>query len=164
MIASAYMPELAGCELRRVLGTSMVAKHCVGLVCVYFSVVLIKPDITSEGNVPKMLLMTVALYAWFVLTTRCAVPDILMILVVVFAAYLMEQQRDAVDARRRKTLDRVVLTLVCAALGMTALGVLAYLLRKKREFGDDFSYYYFLVGRMRCASMAPGSTELLEPM
>lgn len=167
MIASAYMPELAGCQLRRILGTSMLAKHVVGLVMVYFSVVIISPGIAAPDGDVKNIIYAICIYAWFVLTSRCNAYVILLVIFITFQSYLLHKQTQSnensmspEDKKRSRTL---IAQLSLLSLSVTLIGTYMYMLEKMNELGADFSYWYFFVGRLHCDSLKRGSRELLEP-
>ena len=169
MIASAYMPELAGCQMRRLLGSSMIAKHAVGLIMVYFSVVLIAPGISDINALAKNIIYAVCIYTWFVLTTRCPYYVILAIVIIAFQTYILHQQLlqegvNQITETRKKDIQRLILRLSIISMTITALGVYLYATQKMQEHGDQFSYWYFFVGRMQCDSLRPGSPELIEPI
>ncbi len=168
-IASAYMPELAGCQVRRFLGTSMVAKHFIGIVVVYFTIVLLNPNEVgapeSGATLSYNVLVTLGLYVWFVLTTRCDAWVLLLVIALLFGVYKLHQSRsdneEASAALRRR---QVMQGLTLASMLATALGVVLYAMRKREEYGGNFSWYFFFVGRMKCLSLESRSNEVLEEL
>jgi uncharacterized membrane protein len=165
-IASAYMPELAGCQVRRMLGTSMVAKHLVGLIMIYFTVVVVNPGIGVASDTLKNILFACCIYLWFVLTSRCHFYVILLVVMIVFQTHILHQrlQDDAgnMSQKQKQDTQRLIVNLSLISLIITVLGVYLYMIAKMKEYGDEFSHWYFFVGRMRCDSLRPGSTELIE--
>lgn len=163
-IAGAYMDELAGCQMRRLLGTSMVAKHVTGIIVVYYSVILTSDETVKEFLPIKRLVMTLLLYAWFVLMTRCDAPVIIATLCVIFVIYLVSQSThsdEEDDMRAKRTMVR---RLFYVAVALTVTGVTLYARRKMIEYGDQFDWATFFVGRMRCDSLRVDSDEIIEPV
>ena len=164
VIASAYMPELAGCQMRRILGTSILAKHVTGLFVIYFTIVTVNEDMHGSSIV-KRVGLTFMLYTLFVLTTRCDANVILAIMGVLFVIYFMYGQRkDIEDENKRDQLDKTIVRLFYVTLFMTAVGVTIFAMRKQQEFGADFDWATFFIGRMHCDSLRADSTEVIEQL
>jgi hypothetical protein len=159
LIAANFMAPLVGCKMQRILQDSMLLKHIIGFMTLYFFVVL-----TSQPDVhpTRSALQAVAIYVWFIMTTRTTTRIMAAIFVLLFALtilnswknYLATHPGEHNDEDLKRTIARISLAqqlVQYTIVGLTVVGFLYYLYLKEREYGNTyFDWTDFVVGRPNC--------------
>lgn len=100
-----FTPELVGRELRTLLQTSLLAKHILGIILMFFLVILADPNITKM-SVLQSLGITAIIYAWFYLSTRCnlyiTIAFMVLLLITYFSAVKLKSTDDPEAQKRIK--------------------------------------------------------------
>jgi ABC-type multidrug transport system fused ATPase/permease subunit len=160
-----FIKETAGCPLQNALNNSMIAKHMVGLILLFFLVVYTNPEY-ADKHIVRNIAITLAIYAWFWITSRTHLYIILPVLLLLVASYILsisrkrhESEKNEKVAKRAKTWQNA---LALTALILSVLGALFYLFEKRREYKEDFLWYRFLAGNMECRNYTQPSAQLLR--
>lgn len=155
LIFANYSGDLLACRIRRHLSDSLLLKHGLGFMMMVFFAVFTS-DQTLNLPVLQVLGISVLLYAWFVVTTRMHTESLVVVLLVLLAAYILsvsiKRDTDEVTIRRKRLAIRI---LNYVALGITVLGTILYLIEKRYEYGSDFSFTQFFVGVLKCRNKSP---------
>ncbi len=158
VVGANFLPEIMGCRLQHLLRTSMVAKHIIALLLVFFLVVLANPTATQQGMFVNVGL-SVLVYGWFLMTTRSPLGLALLSILLLLAIYLLnahkaklEAQKDEAQAQRINSLQTY---LAIGAFLVSTVGFLSYALEKKLEYGNKFRVSTFLQGKASCRNYTP---------
>ena len=130
----------------------MLVKHFIGLFTFYVSVVLVNGD---DESPLKQIGITIILYIIFIMTTRCDSRFFIVLLSLLFVGFILSKVQkfyfnDKKDETTRNKISMVQKSLYIVAIICTILGCVIYLGRKKLEYKDKFSYYYFIFGKPNC--------------
>lgn len=147
MIASAYMPELAGCQVRRLLEHYMLAKHFVGVAMVYYCLIVID-DTFSSKPLALNILYSFWIYFVFLLTTRMPLRMFIAVLFMLFVMYHLRKNEKTEQDKQRVAV--LVQRLGVATLILIAIGVVEYAYDKQEEYGKNFSWWTFFDGKVKC--------------
>lgn len=170
LVAGNYLQELFGCRLQKLLRESIIAKHIVGVLFLLFFAVIIDPSI-AKLHLANILLMTAILYAWFIVIVRSPNSITVPVIALLMLVYLMNLRKRQLaygeeDDTERKvkqvTYIQTAVTVLAAVLSI--LGFVIYMAEKMREYGDDFSFAQFVVGKVDCRNYTPSSAKLLKFM
>lgn len=162
LVACNFVKEVTGCGLQTVLDGNMFAKHALAFLLLFFLVVLASPD-TAGDRIVRNLLVSAAVYAWFVVTTRCNAWITLVVLALLLASYvasLSKRHNDGKDDAAARRAARAQRWLALAALAVSAAGFLLYVVEKRREYGRDFTWTRFFSGNLHCRRFTPEDAKL----
>jgi hypothetical protein len=122
---------------------SMLAKHVGGFFTLLFFGVIVDPDM-AKRPLHLVLLITLLLYAWFIMTVRSTLPFVFLTLLLLLSVYilrLLETRRLAADE--------------AADVSRFRLG--------QKEYGEAFTLTSFVFGRTKCRNYTPDVGSMLCP-
>lgn len=152
LLSSNFLDTLYSCRAQYVLQNNMLVKHFIGLFTFYVSVILVNGDNQSPI---KQIAMTIVLYGIFIMTTRCDIRFFIVLLTLLFIGFILNKVQkfyynNKKDEITRKKISIVQNSIYIIAIICAILGCIIYLGRKKLEYKDKFSYYYFIFGKPVC--------------
>lgn len=171
IISGNFLGELMPCRVREELSTNMVLKHFFGyLTLVFFAIVTIFK--TSSMNV---LLLSALVYIYFILLSKTNWRFWMVIVFLLGISYIIhvwgltykkEKDKGSVNYIQDSIIDilpTIQLSFVWLASFLTVIGSIIYMGNKKKEYGKDFSYMYFFLGKPKCRGKSP-NTKLLDDL
>jgi hypothetical protein len=153
LISAAFFEPLFSCRVRSFMDDSMFIRHILGFLNMLVFVVLVESKGTA--TLAQMAVTAVALYAWFVLSTRMNMTAwalVLASLAIVFLAHSLETRDAKQGAEPSPMLERVKKAFTGLALATTVIGVIFYFFEKQQQYGSRFSVPRFLLGNPICGS------------
>ena len=164
MVGSNFLPQLFGCRLQTLLNSSMAAKHALGMLLAFFLIVLVNPAFADQ-NIGGAMLVTLGIYAWFIMTTRCPFSVTLVTLVLLLAIYVLGIKKDKAnannDAQSADRYRRSQMVLVILAVVVSVVGFGVYAMEKKMEYKETFDFMTFVVGKTECRNATPAEARIL---
>lgn len=164
LVACNYVKEIFGCGLQTMLDQNIYAKHVVAILLLFFLVVIINPEYADQ-QITRNVLLTLGIYAWFLITTRTPVYVMLVVLVLLLASYIMslarkrqEEEKDDVAATRSRILQH---RLAVSAFVFSVFGFVLYAIEKKREYKSKFAWSKFFSGNLSCRGYTPAKAKVL---
>jgi len=169
IISGNYLGELMACNLKQVLTENMYIKHIVGFFSLFLTLTL---TVSKHRSLKEILLISIILYVWFLLTTRTNVYFTLLIMVLLFGSFMLQIYKDRVKTAYKKEkkskkktkkqeqlqkqhkeqlelikkwedISILVFLIVCV------LGVFIYIYKQMNE-RQDFSFNTFIIGKPTC--------------
>lgn len=154
LIAGAYMPELSGCQVKRFMQNNMLAKHFMGVLTVYFVIVLIDQS-TQKNSIVVNIGWTLILYTWFLLTTRTPLYIMGVLLFICVVIHVLTLRLKQYEEQNRQDLVQIthkyIKYLGYAICLLTIIGFALYAREKHIEYGNKFSWISFIVGNTDCS-------------
>ena len=156
IISGNFMAPLLSCKLQTLLSDSMTMRHIIGLLTFIFFVGLAN---VKQASFTKVIGYSLALYAWFLATTRMDLRFWIPLLIVFAALFLMETYKNTLDDSatddEKANFENMKSILVNISMIITLIGVLVYAGSKKIEYGKQFSISKFIVGKQVCRQASP---------
>lgn len=171
IIACNFIGELFGCKFRQALQENMYLKHLFGFLTFAFLVILTSVDIDNINNLIKAIIFSIIFYLWFVLTTKTHIYITLIVLLIFFIMYILTIKIKILEKKsenKKKEIDKFKLInniLLSIAFTITIIGVLNYLILKKKELNKrnkKFSYKTFFIGNPHCRNDKYENISLLK--
>ena len=171
IIACNFIGELFGCKFRQALQESMLLKHLFGFLTFTFLVILIGVDISNIKNLISAIIFSVIFYIWFVLTTKTHIYITTIVLLIFFTMYILTfrikelEKNKNLNNKEIEKIKKINNILLLVAFIITIIGVINYLILKKREFEkrkQKFSYLTFLIGKSNCRNDKYENISLLN--
>jgi uncharacterized membrane protein YobD (UPF0266 family) len=169
IVTANFLPELLGCRMQHVLRTNMYAKHFTGLVLLFFLVVLVNPAMSSDA-IWKVLLTSVVIYVWFLMTTRAPFTIACLTVLLLLGVYIVNIRREQMvatgsDAPDDKAfverLEAIQYAMIATSVIISVVGFVVYAIEKSREYGDDFELLTFIFGNAECRNFTPNAAKVL---
>lgn len=161
-----FTANIIGCRLQELLVNSMLFKHLISFVLLFFLIVLVNPNMQGK-DVPILFGFSVAIYIWFILTTHSPIYIIIIVLILLLSSYLVGTIKSnlAKDKKNEKTVK--ILQLVQNILGIVALalsiiGFIIYTIEKRIEYGSQFSWITYLAGTTTCKRYTPKYARIIN--
>jgi hypothetical protein len=186
LVVTNFTGSLLGCRLQNSLATKVAYQHIVGFMVALFFVANID-KVSGAKDLVRVFGAAAGVYLWFQVTARCPVTVVIGVLVLLFVVYIIdniEKQKSAVvmDALLKRgdaepppssssssSFDRTASKLQTAKRWIAAVAILAsvggfcvYAYEKKREYGEDFRFYTFIMGTAECRRFTPASAITIE--
>jgi hypothetical protein len=165
LVVGNFLPELLGCRLQSVLKSSMLAKHVTALLLTYFLVVLANPEY-ADKHFWKSVLATLAIYAWFLCTTRSPLPLALASVICLLVIYHVSIRRQSLISSNGPSstiqmlnTTQTILTVVVVLMSIVGCGI--YMVEKKMEYKEKFNWNTFVIGERSCRNYTPSSAKLI---
>jgi hypothetical protein len=155
LVACNFIPEIFGCKLQTLLRTSMLAKHITGFLLLFFLVIYVKPE-NVDNEIVYNLSLSALLYLWFFITTRIPFILLLLTIILLIVIYVLDIRKTRLDSDNKKNKNEInnlkttqkLITYVIIVI--TIIGFIYYFGQKKLEYRDQFNFYKFLVGTVKC--------------
>ena len=160
LVSVGFVLEMVSCNMQTKFRDNMYAKHLITVLFI-FTIVIIAEDIDTKLSVINAALLAVGVYAWFVLTTRTPFKITVVIVAMLFAAFVIhafvrrfkKQQERGNHHRHEKqihNLEYAQKIITVLALGLTIVGAILYYHEKRIEYKEKFSPLMFFVGKPKC--------------
>ena len=154
LISSNFIGELFGCRLQKALTENMFVKHGLGMFTLFASVITTLAD---NYSVQKSILMTIGLYIWFVLISRCQNRYVVVIIFLLLVNYSLDKlvinKKNKDENNENNLLSKSKDIIYILVLILTIVGFITYFYNKKTEYGKTFTLYKFLIGTPNCKSL-----------
>lgn len=156
IIAGNYIGELFQCNFQRIIQNNVFVKHIIAFGTLFFFVTFASSEMAKEPMYVQIL-MSIALYAWFMLTCSCNEYALMLVLLLLFVVYAIQTQitflKDEDEDKHKDKISklRVAQTVINGvAMALTLFGVWLYFCRQKAEHGKNFSWKTFFKGHADC--------------
>lgn len=147
------------CNVSALVTGNMAVKHGLNLVATFFVLVLLTK---STPPIHPLLLvgLTVAMYAFFMLITRCDYRFLAAFVVLTTVVFYIEASKmyavktkraDETEEGVQTKFTRAQVALQVLSFACVLLGTLVYIGQHTREYSRDWSWYKFWVGKPACA-------------
>ena len=161
IISGNFIGNLLSCKTQKLFTENILVRHILGFATLYFFVVFVDPD--SESKNPTFrILISILLYAFFIVSTRCYYPFVFAIICILLIIYIIEQYNKYYNKEENKSrLNKNELwvlkmsnhstkILVALNLILLILGFINYLGRKSVEYHPTWSWSTFWEGVVDC--------------
>ncbi len=148
LILCNFMNNILGCNIQRIMNTNPLVKYLVAYILLLFLVVFTMN--TNREPLLKKVLITTVIFVWFIITTRCPAPIMIIVLVLLLVAYLVGQnaQYDPEYIEKKGTSRTIQTVLSILALVLSVVGFVIYIFQNKNEFS---SLSRFFSSTIRCS-------------
>jgi hypothetical protein len=161
-----FTANIIGCRLQELLVNSMLAKHIISLMLLFFLIVLVNPDLQGK-DLPILFGFSVAIYIWFILTTHSPIYIIIIVLILLLSSYIIgtlksNYSKDKKQEKLVNTLQFVQNILAIVALSFSVIGFVIYTFEKRMEYDKDFSWITYLAGTTTCKRYTPKYAKIIN--
>jgi len=172
VITSGYIQEVLSCQMRYFLENMYLPRHLFGILLVFFFIMMEggwsfdteenekEPNDWSSGNVIDTMIMSVGIYLIFIISSKSQLLPNAIFFGFMFLLYMINTQRNYWHARKKisdETNEKVFnfqVGLFILSIVTLAYGFIDYVMYQKGEYKDKFSWWIFLLGSKKCASLA----------
>jgi hypothetical protein len=186
ILFGAYTVHLLPCRVQALLEGNVFLSHIIGLFTMLFFVVIAGEDLADE-NLGWTFTTALVLYILFVLSSKMNIYlwIISFFLLICFYIIVLYEKQDgkliiksnpsqnAQDSQQNKIkkplsifgidIDTIKTTLGFIILGSILLGFIIYFGEKRIEYGKNFRFDYFLLGKPTCRGYTQ-NTPVLESL
>ena len=165
--ASNFNSETLGCQTQTLLNNNMLAKHLLNLALIYFAI-----NLTSDSKLdhPNTILKR-TIYVWlgYIFFIRMPLKVTIMVFMLLLSTYILGNYIDYYKKKDEENEKNVGATPMHSGLVATfsnvrrilfnvtpviiAIGVIIYVIQKRKEYGKKFDLYKFIFGKNVCDSM-----------
>jgi len=171
VVTSGFITELLSCQIRYVLTYNIYARHFLAILMIFIFIMglggwsidakldgMANNDWTS-GNVIETLFMSFIIYSAFLISSKSQLVPNLIFFGLLLLLYFINTQRNFWKARNMISVHTnafmLYTTYILGASSIVTLfyGFINYIYYQKSQYGDDFSWFYFILGGQKCASL-----------
>lgn len=160
-----YTKEILGCRLQTFLEQSMLARHLLGFLLLFFLVIMVNP-VNADLNLHKNIGLAAAAYLLFFMTTRNPFPIMVVVLLMMFAIYILGSTKDRYTKENKQTdaekIAKAQKILTIVMFSLSALGFVLYFIEKSREYKGTFNISKFFLGDLTCRNHTPNSAQIIK--
>ena len=156
--------ELMSCRLQHFFDTNMYAKHFIGVLLLFFLVIMIDPD-NMEKNLLVNVGLTLLIYVIFIITSRLSFVFIVIVLILLLVCYIIgtiakkkQKEKKEEEYKQLKLIENIIFIIVSV---ISAIGFIIYAVEKYREYGKEFSLLKFIIGTPVCRNHTPASAKII---
>jgi hypothetical protein len=173
IIAAGFVGELFGCRIRQFMAGNMLIKHLIGFLTLHFFITLASQsnnDDLDEETFRDNLLNSVFIYSIFIVSTRVKYQFFWVFILLLLGYYSIEihnnKRKEIINKSSQSKenkekeiykinyLNNIKKYLLYGIIIVLLIGFLVYLGEKRIEYGDNFSFYRFIVGNPVCRNKA----------
>jgi hypothetical protein len=170
IISGNFLAELFSCGTQRLFNNSFV-KHILGFITLYVFVVYVSPGNISELSPIRQFGITIAIYIWFVITTRVDKRYFIIVLACFVSIVVIDMQvqyytknedqypmgtSTAQDKEQYFSIMRnIQLSIGILSIIVTLFGFGVYTSKKKIEYGSGFTWFKYFRGNPTCKDQNP---------
>lgn len=150
LVSSGYIHNLFGCRTQELFTNNMIIKHVIGIITLYISIVL---TLSNDFSPIQGIIVTLILYIWFLLTTRCDRYFFIAVLFCISIAFFIKQYRNYYykhNIQKKRKLKHFEFFMYITSIILTFIGCIIYLGEKKLQLKNKFSYKDFIIGKTNC--------------
>jgi len=168
VLAGSFLQPLFPCHSTRLIGNSMLIRHVLGFLTLIFFVVVTDTELDDYMPLGTVLAVSAAVYTWFLFSSRMTANFWVGLVFLLAALYMIDLYdgrvtKDKVTPTYEKWLGYAKAGIIGTALVTTLVGFVIYVGEKKLEFGRDFSYLTFFLGKETCAN-TPSTVKSSEAL
>ena len=171
VVTSGFISELLSCQIRYVISTNIFARHFLAILMVFIFIMglggwsfdskldaMALNDWTS-GNVIETLIMSFVIYITFLISSKSQFVPNIIFFGLLLLLYLINTQRNFWKVRNMISANtNASMLYITYVLGVTSIitlfyGFINYIYYQQRQYGDEFSWFYFIFGGHKCASL-----------
>jgi hypothetical protein len=137
----------------------MIVKNILGLLTFYFFITV--ADSNNVFSYQKKFIMSIVIYILFILSTKTHYKGWIVMITSLGIIYTLSVIKDQYkeDSKKLKIIENIQKILVTIALISLLVGFFYYLGEKKIEYGSDFKFTTFLLGKSICKNEIPEIKE-----
>jgi hypothetical protein len=161
IISGNFLGELLSCRTQKLFKRKMVVKHLIGLISLYFFVI-ISDNKLSKYNPIVTFIGALVLYLYFLCLAKVESNYFLITLLLFTIIAFTKVYKEYVNNKTKKLTkfelflkDKISLIqkiLILITFIVTTIGFLIYLGMKKIEYNKTFSYLTFFMGKPECSN------------
>jgi hypothetical protein len=171
VVTSGYIQDILSCQMRAFLQNLYYPRHLFGILLVFIFIMMeggwgwnteeqeAQPNDWSSANVIDTLTMSLLIYTIFLLSSKSKILPNIIFFTLMFILYCMNTQRNYWKAREiiseetNSTILNVEIGMFIVSMLVLVFGFGDYVLYQKAEYGNQFSWYSFILGSKKCASL-----------
>jgi len=158
IISGNYLGELLGCRLITLLNNNIIVKHILGFLTLFLTLAL---TIDLEASLIKLLGISCILYIIFILSSKTTKYINYLLMIIFIIAFILQLYKDRL--KRKKTLNNfekiylekidkyINFIILFFVIILIIIGLLIYIGEQKRTYFDNFNYYRFFIGDVKCS-------------
>ena len=157
LVSGNYLENLFPCKIQRFLVDNMYFKHLLGMLTLIFFIVLVNKASGGKNIILKDIIkISIKLYILFILLTNNQKRFFIASIVILCLLYIIQIYKNELDKNTKKYMyvSNLEKGLYYCFIIILVIGFTIYLGAKKLEYGREFNYLTFLLGRPECRGVS----------
>ena len=176
IISGNFLAQLFPCKIQEALTHNIVIKHIFGFFTLFFFGILAIPELANvSGMISSLVLYVIFLINaktkyqfWIAVFLLYGLIYMLHIIKKEYDAYLSDESTKPEDIsiyeQRNKYIEITQNTSMILIGILTALGFFIYMGEKKIEYGKQFNYHTFFLGKPACRASSPKDVSFIDAL
>ena len=176
IISGNFLAQLFPCKIQEALTENIFIKHIFGFFTLFFFGILAIPELANtSGMISSLVLYIVFLinaktkyHFWIAVFLLYALIYMLHIINKEYSVYVSDKNTTKEDLEvyeQRAKYIEVTQNISLGLIGfLTLVGFLVYMGEKKNEYGKNFNYHTFFLGKPSCRGSNPNSISVLSAL
>ncbi len=171
IISGNYIGELLSCRTQKLFSQSMYSKHIIALLSLYFFVIVSDSKLQKYNPIITFF-GTILIYVYFLCMAKVESKYFLYSLILltilaftqVYKDYLEDNKENLSDFEKniQNKINLIQKILIGITFFVTLIGLLIYLGMKKIEYGNQFTYPLFFLGKSSCSNNLLGNLKTIK--
>jgi hypothetical protein len=156
VISSNFLPNLFGCQVQELFNKSIIAKHVIAFLTLYFFISLVEPSEFIPSSMIDRLKFALIIYVWFMISTKMSLKFWAVFIFCIGSIYVIqlnvenEKKQLVPNDQVIKDYENNQKMLLAVSAVVTLIGFVSYMGEKKYEYGSDFKFLDLFVGDVAC--------------
>lgn len=155
IIAANYVGDIFSCGVRNFMKEYMIFKHIIGVFIMIFFVGLIQDKLTIQERISQSFI----LYIWFIFIMRAPTIITITVIIIIALIYIIDlyitdlktklEENKEINEKNSKLIEQYTNVnnfLFVISFLMSIIGTSIYIYILKRNLGNKFNVYTFLLG------------------
>jgi predicted membrane protein len=176
IISGNFLAQLFPCKIQEALMHNIFIKHIFGFFTLFFFGILAIPEL---ANIPGMI-SSLILYIIFLINAKTKYQFWIAVFLLygfIYMLHIIKKEYDSylssettkpqyigIYKERNKYIEITQNISMGLIVILTTLGFLIYMGEKKIEYGNNFNYHTFLLGKPSCRSSSPKDVSFINAL
>lgn len=157
-VSGNFVAETLGCKTQKLLSESMLAKHSIIFLIIYFAL-----GFTSDNNYHPLVIARMSGFIWvlFILFTKMSITFTILTFGLLAIRYIIstfiDYYKSDGEEKNRDIIKLLILfgeNIVMLTIGIVVLGFVLYFRQQYTEYNKSWSTFKFIFGVNKCKSLS----------
>ena len=159
IISGNYLGELLGCRLIYLLRENIITKHLLGFLTLFLTLAF---TIDLNKSLTKLFQVSIILYIIFILSSKTTKYINYLLIIIFIFSFIIQLYKDRLKIKLKKNkidkneikylkyIEKYNNYIFKIIIGLLIIGILIYIGEQKRSYKENFNYYTFFIGQIKC--------------
>jgi len=156
IVSGNFIGNTLSCQIQELFTYSMAVKEMLVFLLIFFTLNVVDREKTSPINHLKV---SVKIWIFYILLTKMELKFSILVFTLLGSIYVINQHieykksLDDITKEEEENYLKIMKIIEKIIIGLAIIGIVTYLMKKKREYKNKFTIQNFLLGKRKCKGM-----------